>query len=483
MELKKSMQLILCASLITGALPLASTAADSDVVYGTMQIPYDAFYAAEGVASDVDAVSSATTSKWKNENLTAGTYNSENADGSGTILGVVYPVAISQADLDALGDNTYGFVKLDSAPAAYKEVTVSDGTVSFSAVKGASSEITGVTATITASTAYGDYCIEAAVNNANGTSDVGRIFGILLETKNGDTYAMRHLENIWRDQIAWSSGIVTEERHGNKLSYEDYESIIGQTITKITYITDSGYHTLSTELYVPVKFENTLKVENADISAGKTSVSLSGFPQDYSKKYSVDGLDATVTDSSITFKNAAAGKYTLVVSDGSGKYADVSTSFTLTTDSVPASVSGNKLVKADKASDADFSNFVKNISTVKVGENSYAASGKHSVKIIGADGTIDVAAASGDTKIFATDGEYAITVSATGYNKALSFKVKVSGSTLSALTEKAEAVTAPTTEKSDVTSAPQTADTLGFVTAAVLAGATALGLYVKKKEN
>ena len=48
------MQLILCASLVCAAIPAVSAA--DDVVYGTMKIPYSAFYAAEGVDSDVDAV-------------------------------------------------------------------------------------------------------------------------------------------------------------------------------------------------------------------------------------------------------------------------------------------------------------------------------------------------------------------------------------------------------------------------------------------
>lgn len=487
MNLKKTMQILLCAALLTSAASL-SAGAEGETVYGTMQIPYDAFYAAEGVASAVDAVSSATTSKWKNENLTAGTYNAENADGSGTILGVVYPVAISQADLDALGDNNYSFTKLDEAPAAYKEVTVTDGVAAFSAVQGATAAIEGVNATITVDTVYGDYCIDAAVNNANGTSDVGRIYGIVLHTADGNGYGMRHLENIWRDEIAWSSGFVTTERHGNALVYDDYVAMVGQTIDQITYITDSGYHTLATSLYVPVKFENTLTVANADIAAGQTAVSMTGFPEDYSKTYAVDGLTGTVTDTTVAYENAMPGSYTLVVSDANGKYANVKTSFTLTTDGMPATAAGNGLAKADGATDAEYQNFLSKISNVTVGENEYAASGKRGVKIIGEDGVIDATAAKGEDQVFAADGDYTMTVAATGYNNTLTFTVSVQNGTATvAVDEVVETMpAAETTATSEdvVTTAPQTGNTaLGAAAAVLLLGGAGAGLVLRKKKQ
>lgn len=490
MNLKKTMQILLCAALLTSAASLTA-GAEGEVVYGTMEIPYAAFYAAEGVASDVDAVSSATTSKWKNENLTAGTYNAENEDGSGTILGVVYPVAISQDALTALGDNNYNFTKLDEAPAAYKEVTVTDGVVSFSAVQGATAAIDGVTATITSDTRYGDYCIDAAVNNANGTSDVGRIFGILLHTTDGTNYGMRHLENIWRDEIAWSSGFVTTESHGNALVYDDYTSLVGQTIDQITYITDSGYHTLSTSLYVPMKFENTLTVADADITAGSTAVTLTGFPEDYSKTYNVDGLTGTITDTAVAYENALPGSYTLIVSDANGKYADVKTSFTLTTDGMPAAAAGNGLTKADGASDAEYANFLSKISTVTVGETSYAASGKRGVKIIGEDGVIDAAAAKNDVMVFAADGDYTMTIAATGYNNTLTFDVSIQNGTASIVADTTDVVettetlpAAETTATSEdvVTKAPQTGSIALGVAAVALLGAGA-GLVLRKKKQ
>ncbi|MBP3919780.1 MAG: hypothetical protein J6I50_11515 [Clostridia bacterium] len=495
MNYKKTFQTILCTALITSVFPVAIAAQENDVVYGTMQIPYNDFYAEEGIGFEVDAVSSATTSKWKNENLTAGTYSTEQENGGGTIEGVVYPVAISKEDLNALGENNYGFTQLDSIPAAYKEVNVENGKAAFSTVKGASAEIDSITATITTDTRYGDYCIDAAINNANGTSDIGRVFGVILHTANGTAYGMRHLENIWRDEIAWSSGFITEEAHGNTLVYDDYASLVGQTIDQITYITDSGYHILKTNLYVPIKFDYTLTVDDAGIDAAHTSLSMSGFPQDYSKQYSVEGLSCSVTDTAIAYQNALPGSYTLVVHDAGGSYADVKTAFTLTSDSMPAAVSDTGLIKANGASEVDFENFLKNISTVTVGETSYAASGKRGVKIIDDHGLIDAAAEQRDTKVFPADGVYQIQVVSTGYTTALQCTVTIQNaavaSVLAAETDLFEdlgtepvAVEPALTEYTEPASTPKTEDAMHLMLSAmIMAGAAGMGLLLSKKKH
>ena len=151
--------------------------------------------------------------------------------------------------------------------------------------------ISTVTATIATETAWGDYLITVdKINNSEGTSDVGTIYGALLTTENGNNYAMRHLENIWRDQIAWSSGIKKTEAKGNVLSYENHVDLMGQTIDKITYITDTGYHIVDTSLYVPVKFNSTLEVTEANINASSTTFIEDGFPDNYGKTYSVENF-------------------------------------------------------------------------------------------------------------------------------------------------------------------------------------------------
>ena len=426
-------------SLLAGAVLCAMSSgtafAEADLLYGTMEIPYAAFYAEEGPATEVDAVTSATNGKWKNENLVAGTYYAAHeSDEGGDILGVVYPVAISADDLSALGDDNYAFTALEEAPAAYKLVTVADGAASFSAIQGESSTFEAA-ATLTTESRYGDYQIDVkSINNQEGSSDLGTIAGVLLTTSDGSVYGLRHLENIWRDALAWSCGVKTVEGHGNALSYDQYADMMGKTITAITYLTETGYHTLATSLYLPVKFVCTAEIASVPASDGQAAISLEGFPEDYDLSYAVDGLTFTVDGDTLSFTDALAGSYNAVISDASGVYADVLTSFVLSTEEQPAAYDAEalSLVAAPDADEATFAAFLKNITSVSVNEETYNASGRGAVAIIDSDGALDPEAAittgrgadAVTTPIFAESGDYAITVNASGY-PALSFTYTV----------------------------------------------------------
>lgn len=427
--IKKFLCLALCTSCLSSVAVMGANA-DEELIYGTMNIPYNEFFAGEAVCHETDAVSSATTNKWKNENLVAGSYAQENSDGSGTILGVSYPVALTREALDALGNNNYNFTETDSIPSAYKQVTVNNGQADFSAVVGNTSDIAGVSASLSSNSAWGDYQITVdAIHNSNGTSDIGRIFGVILTTESGEKYALRHLQNIWRDELAWSSGIKTSEPHGNVLDYEDYVGLMGQTVDKITYITDSGYHVLDTDIYIPVKFENTVTVKNANINDGSTAFTLTSFPDDYVKTYSIENLSAVIYDGTITYSEALPNKYTLTISDTNGVYADVSADFVLSTDSLPVKFDGKKITVADTFNESDFENYINNLSSVTIGENTYATSGKNSVKIIDTDGNIDLTATTGgEIPVFDGSGTYEMTVSATGYTNDLTFTLDTTAS-------------------------------------------------------
>lgn len=412
----------MCSCMLATALP--ATAADDAVVYGTMNIPYADFYRAEfqdsANAYEVDAVSSATTTKWSKNGegeLFEGSYNQANEDGSGTILGVTYPVAIAQADLDALGDDNYNFTQLDETPAAYKTVTVTDGTVEFSTVQDSTPEtLTGET-TLSTATAWGDYLLEIADQPA----DMGAILGAVVKTTSGNRYAMRHEENIWRGELAWSTGITTTEPHGNTLSYENFVSMMGETIDEVTIITENGYYVATTDLYVPVKFAGgEVTVESGDAGSSSVGLTVTGYPEDYNLSYSIAD-NFTVADGVVSYTDAMPGSYTLNVTDADGKYAPATTTFTLSTDAMPADVTDEQIVKAEDAEDADYSNFMSNIKTVSVNGTSYNASGRGAAKIITADGTIDFTAQAMKSNVFSGSGDYEIVVSATGYNNTLSF--------------------------------------------------------------
>lgn len=403
--------------------------ANKDMIYGTMNIPYTEFFAGEGVEGEVDAVSSATDTKWNSEDFVKGTFNEAKDNGAGTILGVTYPVAITQADLDALGDNNYSFQVLTETPAAYKTVTVTDGKASFSNVNGTEAKLENVTAEISTETAWGDYLIDLVSSDEN-EEPLGEstLYGAVVVTDDDKVYPMRHLQNLWFGELAWSTGFTTEEPHGNTLDYDMYEDIMGKSITSIKYITEEGYKTVDTSLYVPIKYNAELNVANGNDGTGIVAVTLKGFPEEYDMEFTVEGLEgATANATEITYTDALANKYVLRVSDKKGVYADFTTEFTLATDVMPATFADNKISILDGADEVEFNNFINNIATVEVNGQEYPASGRKSVQIIKEDGTIDLEATAGrgddKTLVFAESGEYTLKVASTGYNNVLEFKV------------------------------------------------------------
>lgn len=427
--MKKWLSLLAAASLLT-----VTAAAGAETIYGTMQIPYADFYAAEGVSAPVDAVSSATNSKWCSESFASGAYTAAHAnDQGGDILGVVYPVAIDNTDLAALGENNYGFTALEQTPAAYKTVNMANGIASFSAVQGEEYVVDAKVAMNTA-TVWGDYELDInAINNKNGTSDLGTINGALVKCADGSVYAMRHLENIWLDELSWSCGITTVEPHGNVMNSEMYADMMGKTITAVTFITESGYHTIPADLYVPVKFVGGVSVAEAAAKDGVAAVTFENLPEDYAVSASVVGLDTVLTDGTLTFTDALPGAYTLTVKDTNGKYADLTAAFVLTTDELPVAFDSDTCVLiAAAGADEDLAKaFIANISTVTVNDQSYAASGRGAVAIIDAECEVDMEAAVTQgkgadavvTPIFTVGETYTITVNAAGFTTALTFEV------------------------------------------------------------
>ena len=197
---------------------------------------------------------------------------------------------------------------------------------------------------------------------------------------------------------------------------------MGQHINKVTYYTSKGIYTIPVnDIFVPTKFEASVSVEDASLSAGKTTMTVTGLPADYDAEYSVDGLDGFAVDgNTISYSaNAKKGMYTLTIHDKKGVYADLTQSFTLYTDAMPAAYnekgSAPALVKAENASEDDFADYIKNITSVKVNGKEYAATGKRKIILIKEDGTLDLTAAA-----FAEGNKFEIEVTATGY-KTLSF--------------------------------------------------------------
>ena len=313
---------------------------------------------------------------------------------------------------DALFESaSYSYYVLSEAPSYYKEATVNeDGTLSFGKVEGTEAKtLSGVTAEFSTSSRYGDY----QINLSGLPDDITTVYGVVVGTKEGSNYGMRHLENIWRiSELAWSTGFVTTA-HGSPLQYKDYVNMMGQTINKITYYTNAGIYEIPVDIKVPVKFTHDLEVANAAITAGKTEVTVTGLPDDYAAEYKVDGLDGvSVQNGVLTFSNAKKGKYTLTISDKKGKYADITTEFELYTEAMPAAYDADKkaLVKTADATDEEFADYIKSISVVSVNGKDYRATGRGATVIINEDGSIKT-----DAAPFAEGDTFEITVSATGY--------------------------------------------------------------------
>ena len=269
--------------------------------------------------------------------------------------------------------------------------------------------MSGVTAEFSTSSRYGDY----QINLSGLPDDITTVYGVVVGTKEGSNYGMRHLENIWRiSELAWSTGFVTTA-HGSPLQYKDYVNMMGQTINKITYYTNAGIYEIPVDIKVPVKFTHDLEVANAAVTAGKTEVTVTGLPDDYAAEYKVDGLDGvSVQNGVLTFSNAKKGKYTLTISDKNGKYADITTEFELYTEAMPAAYDADKkaLVKTADATDEEFADYIRSISVVNVNGKDYRATGRGATAIINEDGSIKT-----DAAPFAEGDTFEITVSATGY--------------------------------------------------------------------
>lgn len=431
--------------------------------YVLMNIPYDEFYKAD-VNNDVkvDAFTSATKNKVRTGSLAGGSYH---VDASGDeITGVTFPVKVpAGTDLskytqitddskvsitvtnkgqesttdytgkDALFESaSHSYYTLSEKPSYYKELTVNeDGTFSFGATQGTATPITeGVTAELLTESRYGDYQLKLAGLTDTIPSGTA-IYGVIVSTKEGSDYGMRHLENIWKvSKLAWATGF-TSAVHNCPTSSEHYKAMMGQHINKVTYYTANGIYEIPVGgekgLYVPVKFDTSaVAVADAELKDGETSVAttISGLtlPEGFNAEYTVEGATASVKGEKLILKDVKKGAYTLTITDKSGKYAPISFRFEVYAETMPAAYNENSekpgLTKAAGATDAEFADYIKNITSVSVNGKPYAVSGRNAVKLFNDDGTLIT-----DAAPFAEGDSFEIVVTATGY-KDLSFSYK-----------------------------------------------------------
>ena len=410
-----------------------SSSSRSDYSYVLMNIPYDEFYKAElnENAAAVDAVSSATKNKTRNGSLAGGSYH-VNPDGS-DITGVTYPVRVKTSDLSGLKQVTdsdsvsitvknkknedetstyigkdalfesasYSYYVLSSTPSYYKEATLTNGKWSFGKATGAASEATATIAKFKAPGHHANYEMEIESDKiAKGQ----KVYAVVLTATDGTSCGLHHVTEIW---------------HVTKLGFKADPALVGKTISAVTYYTEDGIIklNLAQPQYVPYIAEGAkAEVAEPDADAKETTLTLSGFPEDFAQNVNVkvpEGMD--YVDGKIKFGSALPGSYTVTVSDAKGKYAPVTATFTVSTNNAAAQYDSNSvsLKAAEGANDAALANFLKNITSVKVGDKEYAATGKKAVTIINSNGYLDLTA-----KPFAdmkSGSSYTITVKANYY--------------------------------------------------------------------
>ena len=443
--------------------------------YVLMNIPYADFYAAESNNAGTDVVTSATKQKTRST-LASGSYH-VNSDGT-DISGVTFAVKVGEGDIDwskftrvtddssvtittsikgkestatytgkdALFESasySYYVLPAGEVPTNYKELTAdAAGNPSFSAVEGAeATELANVTADFKTSSKYGDYEIDfknlrEQMVDADGNE--ATVYGAVVNAvdANGavEGYGMRAVENIWKGkELAWSCGLVTES-HGSPLSSQYYTSMMGKTIKSVTFYTSTGTYTVAMDQYVPVKdADAAIKAEDVSVDDANATVEANvTLPEGFDAAYQIDGQDVEVlaanarSSASVAFDASALkpGGHTLTAIDKSGKFADISTSFTATTSKLVAGfdAANLKLIAANDATDDDLANYVGNITKVTVNGTEYSAQGRGAVKIFNADGSLNLAAAKQDgSLVFDANGDYQIEIKATGYTTNLGF--------------------------------------------------------------
>ena len=199
--------------------------------YGTANLSYADFYYGElndvkedttlDLTSDkaasyresgmYDAVSSATTNKYKS--FFSSTYSEDNANGQGgSIIGmkdvnIAVPTSLYENAKKAISENKecsnklleiIGSMKLsDNAPSEYK-ILNGDGTLT--AMKSEVTEDTSDTLTIKTQSSYGQYEVDPVTSENSPLSNLSAkdsLLGIIVEDEDGKKYGMEHLENIW----------------------------------------------------------------------------------------------------------------------------------------------------------------------------------------------------------------------------------------------------------------------------------------------
>lgn len=251
-----------------------------------------------------------------------------------------------------------------------------------------------------------------AVTVSDGTTTVGALPWIDFYGEKAT--AGPHYNKI---EVALNSGKVATS--GDRSSTEAtvrrfdafYENGVVKPGTYTVRVYAEGYKDLVADVKVPTRTDAIVRVE--DVTAGSTAAALhfTGLPEDYEPVIAVDGNTVLVTGNAFDASSLKIGSHSVTVTDGKDKYQKLATTFLVKTDKVPAQFRATKLVAAEGASEEAFAGYLKGISSVKVGERTYAATGRGAKVVIKEDGSIDLS----QTLSVQTTGKIDFVVTAPGY--------------------------------------------------------------------
>mgnify|MGYP001301255835 CR=1 FL=1 len=440
-------------------------------VYGTANLSYADFYYGElnnvkedttldltsdkaasyRVSGMYDAVSSATTKKYKS--YFSNTYSEDNANGQGgSIIGIkdvniAVPTSLYENAKKAISDNKkcsnklleiIGSMKLsDTTPSEYK-ILNGDGTLT--AMKSEVKEDISDALTIKTQSSYGQYEVDPVTSENSPLSKLNAkdsLLGIIVEDEYGKKYGMEHLENIYHG--GKFSFAVTEgfkEKHGNTIDYKRHEALQGKTIKKVTYLVKDGADivintnlkckTLAGSDSIKATANDNFK-DGATVSVVYTTAVPSGSNYILSsvsmgKTVLTEGTDYTYTNNTLTIKatdNTGVGSYSMVFTDDT--YSDIVASFTLESGykTGDISIKNNQVALPDGV---NFEKYVNNITSIKI--NGVEKTGKGGIKatdLFDANGNINFNAVikgkdGSSTPVFADkSASYTIELTSTGY--------------------------------------------------------------------
>ena len=322
--IKKLFAGVMAAAMAVTMLPATAFTVKADDVnykYVVMNVPYSQFYAAEKThfnltsleeqtSNDVDAVTTATTSKYQGTSgLAKGTYYDTTKD-TGYILGVTYPVALTEKQYDSLKDKylyteadanknndyateikgSYYFKDYEGTPSDY--LTLNSDGKSFTVAKATDKSEDGLAVTgYTTTAGYGDYQITLEGVKTAGTinNEKATIYGAILKDSEGNGYAMYALDCLWfgtkvKDvEIAWSvkNGQGLCKGHGAGDAFYQY-NMNGKTLSEVILITNIGEYVINanTTKTLPMQltkyYEGDLSTLSYSLNANEAVLNIAG---------------------------------------------------------------------------------------------------------------------------------------------------------------------------------------------------------------